>query len=1188
MYAAEQGRKRGRPPVGGGRGRGRGRGGAVAGQKRRNKAPSVWTSLLQRQLASAFGMILAQDGAQNVDGGTRSESLTPMMLDFVQVLSESGASSGMRMIGCSLSSVCATLRAGAFLEPEEMLGSIIEEAKQSAETFLREQNSGVRRGKVTGVAELFTNIVGEQLDGMLAELSRTAKLARLEGKMDGSPEGGHGGGGAGDGNGYIEPVSLPFANVPLSIQVNREPFRHGDWRKTPFVPRPYIRLQEYFIVEEDTREIIERKLRTRKKGGCTGDHCADRDHLGSYSLEAESFVTPCSCLSRNTECDDTCGCAAKEGETSACLNRAITHRATVKLGEDVEEINSWGMDCYTRRNIQDAMLESQAFGAYEMPNFKAILAKLKAGVPPSRAAATAAGQHAAVAADSPAPPQAVDAETAAASGRTSRGGSAGRPKENGGGGAAANAPNGANAPKSKAEIERAVTDWIERTLVPAINRQGPNGWDLRAGLADVKARANLTGDTVSLTAAEAVESRLDYVGYNYFRIHPKGVGLVCRRFGGLPKLTFIEEYLGEIHTPHRWFELQDAVKKITGDELPDFYNIAIERPRDDPDGYDILFVDAAAKGAFASRMSHSCTPNCQAVVMACGGRLTIALYTIRHVQEGEELTFDYSSVTESEKEFREAICLCGTHMCRGSYLYFTGSRAFMQVMTRKHNMLHRQAILCRAGIEPITDEDKTRLKRYGIGNSCLGSLEKGDRVFPWLEKWAALICEYLDEEEACLRDELLNRDPFKAYTEATAAAEAKGVVANRVQNIAITLDKVRTFLSQPDQPEDPVLRPLTDDEYIDHLWRGPKSVAKRLLKGAIGVTGASAGNVRALTVADSDKALEETVKGMMDRFSASIQKMCTAAFKTATTPAAAKKCLLGFIDAMRVVDLEVKGGLTAAADVALLYANTKRWITCERDYKSFQSKPVPINLQDLFLNREATQLAAPAPAADGAPPPPPLVRTPEEEATALEAATKHAKALAKRNQNNPALRKQYRPLYLWGQLNGWFKQTVNDPTASLSAERRGTMSLPDIESCFGGTGKGSYGPKERFELVDHVEKRPDSMWRTGTQWSFRNDSKVYGSPMFDDAWAQTRKDTHRCLPDVVKALKDAAVPFTMPTRAVKTSGSGKGGKGGGNSNSNINSGGRGRPKGRGRGRPPTAAAAAADSSIYDDDEDAME
>lgn len=1176
---AEQPRKRGRPPSGaGGRGRGRGRGGSMVGVKRRTKAPSVWTSLLQRQLATALGMILTQEGTQGAKAqGSEpaTEALTPMLLYFVKEVADSGACSGMRMIGSTLPEVRSTLMAGAYLEPEEMLGAILEEAHLAAEKFLTEQNTGVRRGKVTGTAEQFTNLIGEQLDGMLADLSRTAKAARLEMQVEDTHE--DAGGAA------VEAVSLPLANVPLSIQANREPYRNGDWRKTPFVPRPYIRLQEYYIVEEATKETIQRKLRTRKKGGCSGEHCSERDHLGTYSLEAETFVTACSCLSRNTECDDTCGCSAKEGEALACLNRAVTRRDTVKIGEDVEEINSWGMDCYTRRNIQDVLLESQAFGPYQMPNFKAIIAKLKAGVPPSRAAATAAGQHAAVAADSPAPGQALDAAAGGGSG---------------GAGTSGAAANGDSVPKSKAAIERAVVEWIERTLIPAINRQGPNGWDLRAGLADVKARAALAGDTASLTAAEAVESRLDFVGYNYFRVHPKGVGLVCRRKGGLPRLTFVEEYLGEIHTPHRWFELQDAVKKITGDELPDFYNIALERPRDDPDGYDILFVDAAAKGAFASRMSHSCTPNCQAVVMACGGRLTIALYTLRHVHEGEELTFDYSSVTESEKEFREAICLCGTHMCRGSYLYFTGSRAFMQVMTRKHNMLHRQAILCRAGMEPKTDDDRARLKRYGIGNSCLGSEETGDRAAPWLEKWAALICEYLEDEEACLRDELLNRDPFKAYTEATAAAEAKGVVANRVQNVAITLDKVRTFLSMPGQPEGPVLRPLSDDEVIDHLWRGPKSVGKRLLKGALGVTGASATTVRALSIADSDEALEETINGMMNRLSTVMKQMCKVGLKPATTPAAARKCLQGLVDAMRVVDLEVQGGLTAAADIGQLYASTKRWITCERDYKSFSSRPVPINLQDLFLNREATQLAAPpaaptspptasAPAAAGnvaieaaAPPPPAPVRTPEEEAAALAAATKHANALAKRNQNNPALRKTYRPLYLWGQLNGWFKQTVNDPTASLSAERRGTLSLPDIESCFGGTGKGRYGPKERFELVEHIEKRPDSMWKTGTQWSFRNDAKIYGSPMFDDAWAASMKDGRRGLGEVVKALKEAAVPFVMPTSAVRSSG---GTKGRGAASGGTASGGRGR--GRGRGRSAAAAAAAAAFGLDDEDMD---
>ena len=65
--------------------------------------------------------------------------------------------------------------------------------------------------------------------------------------------------------------------------------------------------------------------------------------------------------------------------------------------------------------------------------------------------------------------------------------------------------------------------------------------------------------------------------------------------------------------------------------------------------------------------------------MTAGDRLTIAVYTLRRIAKGEELTFDYSSVTESEKEFKAAVCLCGTSSCRGSFLYFAGSKAFMQV-----------------------------------------------------------------------------------------------------------------------------------------------------------------------------------------------------------------------------------------------------------------------------------------------------------------------------------------------------------------------------------------------------------------------------------------------------------------------------------------------------------------------------
>jgi hypothetical protein len=164
--------------------------------------------------------------------------------------------------------------------------------------------------------------------------------------------------------------------------------------------------------------------------------------------------------------------------------------------------------------------------------------------------------------------------------------------------------------------ERRAADWLERILLPAVNRQaskvlcpdllqwmqriklhascavlqGAHGWNLSTAVQEVKQRSQDNSDDASLRAAEAVEQRIKevswlaggawchccrrcpsftlglclaidgyaglQVGYNYFRMHPKGVGLICKRQGGIPPLTFVEEYLGEIHTPWRWFEIQ--------------------------------------------------------------------------------------------------------------------------------------------------------------------------------------------------------------------------------------------------------------------------------------------------------------------------------------------------------------------------------------------------------------------------------------------------------------------------------------------------------------------------------------------------------------------------------------------------------------------------------------------------------
>ena len=43
------------------------------------------------------------------------------------------------------------------------------------------------------------------------------------------------------------------------------------------------------------------------------------------------------------------------------------------------------------------------------------------------------------------------------------------------------------------------------------------------------------------------------------------------------------------------------------------------------------------------------------------------------LRQGEELTLDYRAETESEKEPRHAICLCGAAGCRGSFLYHTNT-----------------------------------------------------------------------------------------------------------------------------------------------------------------------------------------------------------------------------------------------------------------------------------------------------------------------------------------------------------------------------------------------------------------------------------------------------------------------------------------------------------------------------------
>ena len=116
--------------------------------------------------------------------------------------------------------------------------------------------------------------------------------------------------------------------------------------------------------------------------------------------------------------------------------------------------------------------------------------------------------------------------------------------------------------------------------------------------------------------------------------------------------------------------------------LPDFYNILLERPRHDPGGYGLLYVDASQRANVGSSCSHSCNSNCTSAVVARNGKLCIALTTNRHIAFGEELSMDYGAITTSDVEWRAAICLCGMSSCRGSFLHYATQDDLQQVLNQ--------------------------------------------------------------------------------------------------------------------------------------------------------------------------------------------------------------------------------------------------------------------------------------------------------------------------------------------------------------------------------------------------------------------------------------------------------------------------------------------------------------------------
>lgn len=277
-------------------------------------------------------------------------------------------------------------------------------------------------------------------------------------------------------------------------------------------------------------------------------------------------------------------------------------------------------------------------------------------------------------------------------------------------------------------------------------------------------------------AARLIRLASDSMDDDYFRIHPKGHGSVVIGEGGLKANSLVTYYRGEVYPAWRWCEKLDAIEHVQKKlnlrpNLPDFYNMAMERPKKDPRGYCLLFVDASRKSGLGSSFSHSCNPTCEVRVVSLNGKLSLSMTTLRDLEQGEELTFDYNAVTESLNEYRFAVCLCGQKKCRGSFLHYATADCYQQVLSRNSPISARFANVVRGCMKKVmSKEDSELLLKHGFNTAAFGAVsfnhhvnvvdsqsnpDSIENVPVWLRTYVADCLRYIEYERRALPVALL-------------------------------------------------------------------------------------------------------------------------------------------------------------------------------------------------------------------------------------------------------------------------------------------------------------------------------------------------------------------------------------------------------------------------------------------------
>lgn len=169
---------------------------------------------------------------------------------------------------------------------------------------------------------------------------------------------------------------------------------------------------------------------------------------------------------------------------------------------------------------------------------------------------------------------------------------------------------------------------------------------------------------------EHCSNRVVQNGPNYkleiFETVDKGFGL--RAQSSIPQNCFVCEYAGEILTKE---EARRRAKSLRSDDAN--YILVVREFIEDGKPLQTI-IDPTYKGNLGRFINHSCEPNLFKVPVRVHNEIPkVALFALRDIAPGEELTYSYGETTEVDGDAtKRKHCYCQSKVCR-RYLPFDHS-----------------------------------------------------------------------------------------------------------------------------------------------------------------------------------------------------------------------------------------------------------------------------------------------------------------------------------------------------------------------------------------------------------------------------------------------------------------------------------------------------------------------------------